>query len=360
MSGSSTPPSSTADKKEWTFITSTNDLSMFKDKDTMNTVRHKVMVNYLTDGQRSTSEPSPQPRPKQQVIRPAQRDASRNASVSRDAGAGQPSTDVTLNDYALKLFRQETAKGKRRRSERSPSDSSSAAEPKRIRQEDDEDEDYVEEIDQAVDRSLSLNRYQRALSVIQFMRRHRIPLVTTPDESQAPFIYDRHFSPDTYTPLKLPLVIGNTVDPWHTLPQASTAEIPIEQLKWQCSQYYGTKGMGRHWVPTMLKTPAAFLSTLCVASIQRDIINGKHGEGRETFHLRLEVVHYISQTITNSRSSVDDATIMAVLQLLASDLIRGETRELLWHEDGMERMVESRGGLDALETGGDLAGMMTT
>jgi hypothetical protein len=50
---------------------------------------------------------------------------------------------------------------------------------------------------------------------------------------------------------------------------------------------------------------------------------------------------------------------MSVLQLLCSELVRGEAKEILWHENGLEQMVNQRGGLHRLGIEPDLAVMMT-
>lgn len=304
------------------------------------------MVDYLHKREK-VAEPAPPPLRRanttQRILPTPTPDSQASSSASRD---------VMSREQALKIFRNE----KRARSQRSPgTDSSDSSRRKRRISSSNESHDNAA-LDRRSSYLVNIDRYRSVLRKMRAMAPINQPLVFPRIESLAPFPYDSAFK--NITPLSFDL--GRALDPFRTLPQASTSEVNVEKLKFHCSRFYGTRAMGVRWVPALLKHRHAFLGTLCVASSQLDISSGNGREGKETTLLRLEVVHLVSQSLANSRTQVDDPTIMAVLQLLCSELVRGETKEILWHENGMEQMIRQRGGLQELGVAPDLAVMITT
>lgn len=117
--------------------------------------------------------------------------------------------------------------------------------------------------------------------------------------------------------------------------------------------------MGIHWIPTLIKSPHAFLSTLCISSAHLDALNNRPIESVQTLALRQEVMHRISQHLVNPASQVDDYNIIAVTQLICSEIIAGSPTVLNYHESGVEKMVNLRGGLHKLGVNGKLASTLT-
>lgn len=149
--------------------------------------------------------------------------------------------------------------------------------------------------------------------------------------------------------------IGKPLDPFRTLFQASHPQVSVEELKFHCSRSFGTKAMGIHWIPTLVKSPHAFLSTLCIASAHYDAVYELPEESVQTTALRQEVIHLISQNLLNAQTRGDDYNIIALMQLIASEIITGEDMMLNYHENGIEAIIGQRGGLEQLGVKGRLA-----
>jgi hypothetical protein len=117
--------------------------------------------------------------------------------------------------------------------------------------------------------------------------------------------------------------------------------------------------MGQHWIPTLVKSPNAFLSTLCIASAHYDAIKDRDIESVQTTALRQEVIYLIQQSLLNPQAKVDDYNVIALTQLIASEIIAGEEAALTFHEGGVEAMVTARGGLNRLGANGRLASTLS-
>ncbi|ORY11882.1 hypothetical protein BCR34DRAFT_311973 [Clohesyomyces aquaticus] len=179
------------------------------------------------------------------------------------------------------------------------------------------------------------------------MRRHRID-VNLP--------YDMH----TVEAFRSPqFCIGTPLDPFRTMPQAHHQEVSVEYLKFHCSRSFGTRAMGQHWIPTLVKSHHAFLSTLCIASAHHDAIHDLRHDSPQTLALRQEMAHLIGQNLLNPQTCVSDYNIIALTQLICSEVITGNRAMLQYHEDGIAKMVDMRGGLNTLGVNGRLASTLS-
>lgn len=162
-----------------------------------------------------------------------------------------------------------------------------------------------------------------------------------------------------YDAEKTPLFssLGKGVDPFRTMFQSSYPRVSVENLKFLCARFFGTRAMGRRWIPTVLSAPHTFLSTLCVASAHYDAILERQVESVETISLRTEIIHLVSQNVVHpdARNKVDDFNLTALIQLIASEVIGRTELALDIHEKGLETMVNMRGGLSQLGVSGCLA-----
>lgn len=149
--------------------------------------------------------------------------------------------------------------------------------------------------------------------------------------------------------------IGRPLDPFRTMHQSSHPQVSVEELKWYCSRTFGTKALGLHWVSTLIKSPHAFLSTLCIASAHYDAMQGRSVESVQTLALRQEVMHLISQSLVDPQARINDYNIVALTQLIVSELISDQESALNYHEAGVKTMIKQRGGLHKLGANGRIA-----
>jgi hypothetical protein len=160
---------------------------------------------------------------------------------------------------------------------------------------------------------------------------------------------------DAFTPPPL-VSIGKSMDPFRTMFQQSHPSVSVEELKFHGARYFGTRALGRYWIPTVLSYPHTFLGTLCVTSAYHDTIHERSLDSVQTIALCQEVIHLVGCNMLEPDARVSDHNIMAIIQLIISDVIRRESKSVLdWHENGMEMMIKQRGGLQKLGVNGHLA-----
>lgn len=295
------------------FITGTS-LEDFKSRKNMTSVRKKAMGSYLEK--------------KPRVSRKEQQSTGRSSidSGSSLASSNSDQKDVISNTEAIRLMNGDA----RRRKESQSSALTSSPESTRRTP------------------TPQSSRLQRI--TMDFIM-PSAPIVL-PSRTGVPLPYDET-SPKPFQS------IGKPLDPFRTMFQSSHPQVSVEELKFHCSRAFGTRAMGIHWIPTLLKSPHAFLSTLSIASAHYDAINEREHESVQTLALRQEVMHLISQSLLDPETRGDDYSVVALTQLIASEMIAGKDMTLDFHETGIEAMVRQRGGLKELGVNGRLATTLT-
>ncbi|KAF2813389.1 uncharacterized protein BDZ99DRAFT_438501, partial [Mytilinidion resinicola] len=192
--------------------------------------------------------------------------------------------------------------------------------------------------------------YDGLTAELQYLESHLNPFLFTP---QRPSNHAR-----SSFVLEPERALGTPVDPFKTMFQVSHPRVSIEQLKFHCSRFFGTKAMGQIWIPAITRNRHAFLSTLCIASAHLDASRYRLTESVESVALRHEVIHLINRSLLDPNTRIDDFTIIAVIQLICSEVIAGNNAMLAFHESGIETMVRQRGGLERLGVNGALANII--
>ncbi|KAM3418384.1 hypothetical protein BST61_g4378 [Cercospora zeina] len=165
--------------------------------------------------------------------------------------------------------------------------------------------------------------------------------------------------PDSY--------LGSNIQPFACWPTLEDPSLNVEQLKWSCSRKFGTRGISIHWVPTLLRSRHAFLSTICISASHDDIMM----RGQQAPHERLpygsearlkvrsEVLGLINQALANPETQSNDGTIIAILQVLNSEIMGCDANIMQIHQNGLHDLVKQRGGLSKLGLNGQLASIIT-
>ncbi|KAH7114465.1 hypothetical protein B0J11DRAFT_511191 [Dendryphion nanum] len=301
----SNTPSSNEGASKVVWITGTNP-DDFKKRHVMTKIRKKAMASHL-DQKRPKQNASKEP------SRPRQHSEGSTASRA-SVGSNKNADDITPTSEALRMYYSKQS---------SPAKSPGPT---------------LEQ--QAAFQNAEI---AAALSTIGNMV-YTTPIVQPP-RTHIPLEYD-------LTALRPFQSIGKPLDPFRTMFNPSNPRISVEDLKFHCSRVFGTKAMGQYWIPTLVKSPHAFLSTLCIASAHLDAINERAVESVQTLALRQEVMHLISQNLLQPHSKVDDFNVIALTQLIASEMIAGEEGALGYHQKGVEAMVNARGGVDKLGVNG--------
>jgi hypothetical protein len=109
----------------------------------------------------------------------------------------------------------------------------------------------------------------------------------------------------------------------------------------------------------VLDSPHTFLSLLYITSVHHDAIQGRTVESVETSALRQDVIYMIGRNLRNTKKCVDDYNIISILQLIMSELIGRGEKALQYHENGLEKMIQQRGGLLSLGLNNRIASMVS-
>lgn len=161
--------------------------------------------------------------------------------------------------------------------------------------------------------------------------------------------------------------VGSNLQPFDTWPALADPALNVEELKWSCSRKFGSHGIAKSWVPTLLKARHAFLSTICISASHDDIMKRALQSPRERTPLgseermkvRSEVLTLINQALQDPQMQTADVTLVAVLHVLNSEIMGCDDSVMRIHQDGLHNLVRQRGGLDNLGIDGHLASILT-
>jgi hypothetical protein len=167
--------------------------------------------------------------------------------------------------------------------------------------------------------------------------------------------------------LKNSINLGGDLEPFDTWPSFDDPSFGINELKFSCSQRFGSQRLSVHWIPTMLRARHAFLSTLCISSAHDNIMrrnllphDKKTTESlMKRLQVRERVISLINESISDPEMRAADETIIAVLHVLNSEIMGCDDRSMRIHQIGLHQMVRERGGLHKLGLNGQLASILT-
>lgn len=71
--------------------------------------------------------------------------------------------------------------------------------------------------------------------------------------------------------------------------------------------------------------------------------------------VRQEIVVLVNRAMRDPKKQTSDATILAVMNLVYSEIMGYEQKWLIAHRSGLHDLVARRGGLDKLGGGGQLS-----
>lgn len=125
---------------------------------------------------------------------------------------------------------------------------------------------------------------------------------------------------------------------------------------------FSTTHMGVAWLPTVMRSQHTFLSTLNLASAYMHAVCGRDNSSDEQpFRIILQTIIFrlINTEMEDPPGRTSDLTILAVVQLILSELVEFDRRRIEVHLLEIRRMVQLRGALPRLGVGGDLAALVT-
>ncbi|KAF4554120.1 Hypothetical protein D9617_5g069960 [Elsinoe fawcettii] len=140
--------------------------------------------------------------------------------------------------------------------------------------------------------------------------------------------------------------------------------INMPLLKIISGAYFASRACNQQWIPLVLQTPEAYLSCLCIVAPYADVFMAGKDADRITlsqFKQTLAITSVVSRMIKDRLNKPehlgDDQTILAVMQLLNSQMAAPFGDTIQAHQDALGNLIRLRGGLSCLGGDGTIARM---
>jgi hypothetical protein len=158
------------------------------------------------------------------------------------------------------------------------------------------------------------------------------------------------------------------VSPYHTWLQSANTAVDLEKLKFACGRRLRSCSMAKLWLPNLIRARHSFLSTICISAAHdeamQSVVFGSEslslrGSKKAVVYERLavknEVIAMINSSLDDPDQMTSDSTIIAVMNIFNSEIIGCDAGALKAHQNGLNRMISLRGGLDKLGVVGQIA-----
>ncbi|KAF2235640.1 hypothetical protein EV356DRAFT_444661 [Viridothelium virens] len=161
--------------------------------------------------------------------------------------------------------------------------------------------------------------------------------------------------------LAIPRTIeGDVLDPFQTHPQTPTNNSNIllqhylSTVVIRSFPFFNTKRIIDLWWPflradELLFNVVLYLSAVSLEALQQEPVRA------DSTRLMTECIGLLRARVADPSQGMSDETIIAVANLMAIEHGKGNIRSLNMHMEGLKRMVNARGGLDALRVSSPMA-----
>ncbi|KAK6443304.1 hypothetical protein LTR95_000130 [Oleoguttula sp. CCFEE 5521] len=160
--------------------------------------------------------------------------------------------------------------------------------------------------------------------------------------------------------------LGSRINAFDSWPAFTDPHINVRKLKYACTQLFGSRRLSSGWVPKLMETRHAFLSTVCLSAAYTDIIRRASTRNAPTFvesyerlRVRDEIMQMVNLSLSDPKEGISDGTTIAVLHLLTSEMLTNDPAVLAVHSEGLTRIMQLRGDLLRETTSGYLPALVT-
>ena len=116
--------------------------------------------------------------------------------------------------------------------------------------------------------------------------------------------------------------------------------------------------MERYWIPLIIGSKVAFSGSICLAATQMDAMGSSNVESYEAAASKLDAMHLINESMRDPTNIASNPVIAGAVQLVFCELINLGDSVASSHCNGIDRMVQLRGGLRNLGLDGYMAGIV--
>ncbi|KAF3053680.1 hypothetical protein E8E11_011035 [Didymella keratinophila] len=143
--------------------------------------------------------------------------------------------------------------------------------------------------------------------------------------------------------------VGRTQDPFDVLPQFRNPRLDALYLSRNCMRAFASDATMKKWLPLMLSHPHIILSSTVLASTWLDMQNKVSGDSTTTAMVKTETIGMIKERFADSKSQLDDATLIVILHLFAGEMWVCNEQALRVHERGVAALISRRGGVHDID-----------
>ncbi|KAG4431697.1 hypothetical protein IFR05_012821 [Cadophora sp. M221] len=150
---------------------------------------------------------------------------------------------------------------------------------------------------------------------------------------------------------------GSGIDPFKSCPGSNIPDAELfmhhyfsnfRSKSFPMALGYQEKPFLQTWWSMASESPAMFNATLQLSAFDLEVTQGDKGTQRSKLLLNKECISLLRKRVEDPILGVSDETIGSVLVLTIVEFERGNLRMVKMHVEGLKRMVNIRGGLDAI------------
>ncbi|KAF2152329.1 hypothetical protein K461DRAFT_144943 [Myriangium duriaei CBS 260.36] len=104
----------------------------------------------------------------------------------------------------------------------------------------------------------------------------------------------------------------------------------------------------RKWFPLAMAEPATFYAIVLLAATHHAVVNPAYSNAFDLLTLKGKAISAINEALADPQRSISDSTMGAVMKMASYEAIFGDEKFFHAHMNGLQHMVQKRGGLPNL------------
>ncbi|KAE9381607.1 hypothetical protein N431DRAFT_10312 [Stipitochalara longipes BDJ] len=189
-----------------------------------------------------------------------------------------------------------------------------------------------------------------------------------PTSTKVPGVAEALVDPENVLSITIPYQcsnLGGKIDPFSVLPEESSPRVHFLIHHWTNTlAFVPTKIHSQYctnpiWITAAIANPSLFNLTLFACAVHEAGLRGSK-ESPESIFYKAETIRILNECLDDPELALADETLAAVLLLTHIVSIIGEPIEVETHINGLQQMINLRGGIQNYTLGGVFLHMLCT